>query len=258
MLSDTQKQNELRLLHKLKTHLVPAGYDPYGVLEKYRSLVQDAMRNMRRLLPFRLDQLIEESSYYDWETSRQSSILLLYGRTPHSTGLCWLSPAFFDLMNRFRAENRSVAFHCCQTETSMEVSIPAADVILDLIYQLLELQPSILRDQAWYESLHEKINLQEWRSKDLSLPISVLKEVLDKFPCAFLFIDRVDRIKGDIQRWMKHLVKLLQDSEHLVKIFLVASSNGNDEPNGNLYSENLEYMKDEFGEYFHALEMNQK
>ena len=256
----SQEHKEKASLSILKDKLLPDGYDPSITLVKYSSDVMESFKNPGRLSLLNFDRLINERVFKEWEESSRSCILLLHGRTAITTrDYSWLSPATFRLVESYRAENRLVLFHCVHDKVHMEQDIPAHVVLSSLVYQLLSARLSILRDQPQFEDLSRKISDPKWRTPPPKAPFAVLRELLDKHAEAYIFLDRIDRIKGDPDRFMDPLVDLVKQSRCRIKVFLVASSNNFNPPEGKLTQDVLADIEDRAGSgNFLHLMLNQK
>lgn len=91
------------------------------------------------------------------------------------------------------------------------------------------------------------------------MPFEVLGELLDSFPEVYILLDRVDRIKGDADRFLDPMVNLVKKSKCLTKIFLVASSNYHAHPDGKMTPEVLMSIEEGLGsDRFSSLNLNQK
>lgn len=233
--------------------------DPSDVLARYASEVGAAFRNTQRLQIFNFDRLVQTEPYSAWDSSSASCMMLLYGRTAVTrTGYSWLSPSIFQLIQQRRGQNRLVIFHLCQDQSVMEKQISAHSVLSNLITQLLDAKASILRDEARYQDLHRKITDPAWRGAQPTMPFAVLQELLDMFPEVNIFLDRVDRIKGDGHGFMNSLVTLIRECKSRINIFLVSSSNGYDRVGGQVSAELQESIENDLGsDRFWSLEWNQ-
>ena len=253
-------QKEGEILGVLKAKLLQDDYDSDKVLEVYSSMINDAFKNLPRVSPLRMDQLMQEESFRHWESQRRSCMMLLHGRTAtNRTDFSWLSPAVLHLIKWFRGKIQMVAFHCCQDELFMDQDIPAHVVISSIIYQLLEANVSLLRNQSRYQAFSKKISDPAWCATAPTLPFAVLGELLSENSNACILLDRIDRIKGDPDRFMESLVRLVKDSRCSIKILLVASSNGYEIPEGKMRPDLLESIEYELGgQRFVSLLLNQK
>ena len=75
------RYKEKTQLSVLKKYLLPGGYDPDDVLEKYSSAVNDSFKNPGRLAKLNIDKLMQNVSFQRWKDFDGSSLMLLYGRT---------------------------------------------------------------------------------------------------------------------------------------------------------------------------------
>ncbi|MCJ1383605.1 hypothetical protein MMC17_006719 [Xylographa soralifera] len=242
-------QHERRLLAALKAKLVPKDYDSERDFDDYRIMVSNAFKNLPRKSPLDVDHLLQEITFKHWETSGRSCMMLLSGKTAATrTDFSWLTPATLYVADQCRENSRLTAIHCCHDEAFMEEDVPAQTVLSSIIYQLLEAKVTILRDQSRYQALSARISDAAWRASDLKAQFAVLHELLNDERNVYILIDRVDRIKGQPDRWVQPFVKLMKDSNCKLKILLVASSNGFELPEGKIDSDLVETLRYELGE----------
>ena len=130
----------------------------------------------------------------------------------------------------------------------MEEDVPAQNVLSSMIYQLLETKMTILHDQSRYQAFNDRISAAAWGASDLKAPFAVLHELMNNERKVCILLDRVDRIKGQPDRWMQPFVKMMKESSCELKIFLVASSNGFEVPEGKIDSDLLESLRYELAE----------
>ena len=253
-------QNELKLLNKIKAKLLPEGYDNVQILQDYSSTVANAFKNLRRISPLNAELVMQEDVFMKWETQRRSALMVLYGRTAVTrTDLSWLSPMIFYLVDRYRGSKQTVACHCCHDPVFMDRVTPAYAVISNIIYQLLEAHPSLLRDQTRYQRIYERISEPEWRATPPKTPFSLLGELLNEFTSAYILLDRIDRINGELYRFMEPLAQLIKNHKCKVKILVLACSTGYEIPEGKLGTDLMVNLEHELGqEGFFSLALNQK
>lgn len=249
--------NQNALLNTLKGHLLPDGYDPRRALEQYSSDVKQAFENPGRLRLLNIDEFKEEAAFDCWEKSAKSHILLLRGSTVVTTvDFSWLSPAVLHLIDQYRAKDRLVVSYCCHDRVHMEKDTPLHVVLSSLIYQLLEAKASILQDRPRFEELKQKFSDPKWRANTATLPFAILKELLTMFEEVYIMLDRIDRIKGDADRFINPLVRMVAESKCKLKVLLVASSNPH-----NLSGEKLtrDVVKEELGpKHFSTMTLDQR
>ena len=166
------KRKDLEPYQTLREKLVLGDYNPDKILNEYDALLRETFSHLKRLPYFNIDALLQNSKYIHWRTCPHSCILLLQGNTVCSQrDLSWLSPATVGLVNILRREGCIVAFHCCQVNDFMHKDIPAYIILSAIICQLLEAQPSILRDQILYADLKSKIDNPGWRHNSLNFQV---------------------------------------------------------------------------------------
>lgn len=245
---DSHVHNQNALLNTLKEHLLPDGHEPRRALDQYISDVKQAFENPGRLRLLNMDEFEEEAAFNGWEKSAESHMLLLRGSTVVTTvDYSWLSPAVFHLIDLYRAQYRVVIHHCCHARVHMEKDTPIHVVLSSLIYQLLAAKIAILQDRPRYQELKQKFSDPKWRANTATLPFAILKELLTMFEEVYIMLDRVDRIRGDADRFIEPLVRLVAESTCKLKIFLVASSNPHNLLGEKLTRDVVDSAKEELG-----------
>lgn len=241
-------RTERRLLKETKGKLPLSGdFDPAHILEDDISEIREAFRNLPRVSPFNPDLLELSNQFADWEKSEKACMMLLHGRTAAPKGNCsWLSPATFRLIERYRSQGDTVVSHFCH-RSNMEKDTPAYVVISSLIYQLLDSQASMLRDEAHYQKLSRMLSDPGWRTIRPQIAFDVLAGLLGLFPKVYVLLDRVDRIKGDADYLMDMLTDLIKAAKGTTKIFLVASSNGDRLPGRKMTEDLIESVEQDLG-----------
>ena len=256
----SQVHEDRRMLGILKSQLLPDSHDPNDTLSRYSSEVRQSFRNPGRLNLLNVDQLMQEPIFKQWENSRKSSMMLLQGRTAITPpDYSWLSPVTFRLIDLYRTQNCLVIFHCCHDRVFMERDTPAHVVVSSLVYQVLDAQSSVLRDQQRFEELKRKLSDRSWSASSATAAFAVLSELLESFSKVYILLDRVDRVKGDPDKFLEPLVNLVKWSKCTIKVFLTASSNQQSLPEGKLTPDLLESIDEQLGSQgFSMLTMNQK
>ena len=244
----------------LKKILLQDSPDPSDVLTRYSEEVRECFRNPGRLSHLNVDQFTQETPLRQWEDSQKSCMILLQGRTAITTrDYSYLSPATFHLIDWYRRQRCRVIFHCCHDKVFMDKDTPLHVVLSSLIYQMLDAESPILRDQLRFEKLKQQVSDPAWRSGSPKLAFAVLGELLDIVSEVYIFLDRIDRIKGPPDRFMEPLVRLIKSATCNMKVFCTASSNNQDNPEGKMTSDFLENIQEELGpQRFFSLMMNQK
>lgn len=242
--------NQIALLNVLKVHLLPDGYDPRRALERYSSDVKQAIENPGRLRFLEMDEFKEfkeNAAVSRWEKSMTSHMLLLQGLTTVTTvDFSWLSPAVHHLIAQYRAMNHVVVSHCCHDRVHMEKDTPVNFVLSSVMYQLLEAKASILHYRPNFEDLKQKFSDPKWRGNTTSL-FATLEKLLAMFEEVYIMLDRVDRIRGDADRFMEPFVKLIANSKCKLKIVLLASLNPHKLRGGTLIQDIVDNAREELG-----------
>lgn len=243
----------------LKDLLLQDGPEPGTTLDRYSLEVRQCFKNPGRLTLLNVDQLMQEPAFRQWEDSHKSSMILLQGRTAiTSRDYSYLSPAIFHLVDQHQVQGHQVIFHCCHDRVFMDKDTPVHVVLSSLVFQLLNAKSSILRDQLRFEDLKRRFKDPAWRLASPKPGFVVLGKLLGLFTEIYIFLDRVDRIKGSPDRLLDPLANLVKTSRCKVKVFLTASTNHQD-PEGKLTPDLLKDVQEELGsQRFSCLTFNQK
>lgn len=253
-------QLETERLGTLKRKLLLGRPDPLNILEQYSSMIRVAFKNPGRLRNLNFDQVIDDNAFRHWESAKVSSMILLHGTTALTkTDYSWLSPAVFRLVDRYRDQHKPVFFHFCHDRAFMEPDTPVQVVLSSLIYQVLVANPSVLHDVSLYQELCLKFSDSEQHASLAQTALDVLKSLLDRLPQAYLLLDRVDRIKGNMRSFMNLLVELIQNCRATIKILLVASSNRQTHLEVKMTADLLETVEEDLGsQKFCRLRLDQR
>ncbi|KAL8791721.1 MAG: hypothetical protein Q9195_005658 [Heterodermia aff. obscurata] len=259
-LRDTREQVERKRLGELKVKLLQGNPTPKEILEQYSSAVSGAFKNPGRLRNLNVNDIIQNETYTNWEKYKKSSIMLIHGTTELKRGdYSWLSPATFHFIRHFNDQHRLVLFHCCHDRNFMESDTPFHLVLSSLIFQILEAQPAVLRDGSQYHELLTKVSDPAWQANYPQSAFEVLRQLLSSLPEVYLFLDRIDRIKGSASRFLESLGDLVKNSKNVLKVLLVASSNRQGHPEGKMTQHVLESLEEELGsQRFLRLRLDQK
>ena len=253
-------QIERQRLAELKVKLLQGKYTPNAIVNKYSSAVSEAFKNPGRLRNLDVNSITQNETYINWETYRKSSILLIHGTTELKKGdYSWLSPAIFYFIRHFNHQHRFVLFHCCHDTNFMESDTPVYVVLSSLIFQILEARTAMLQDSSQYQELLSKTSGPAWQASSAQTAFEVLHNLLSSFPEVYLFLDRIDRIKGNARRFLESLGELVKNSKTVLKVLLVASSNRQGHPEGKMTKHVLESLEEDLGsQRFLQLRLDQK
>ncbi|KAI9685231.1 MAG: hypothetical protein M1822_004604 [Bathelium mastoideum] len=254
---DIEARDEGALLNRLKELIEPPVEDRAGRLAEYQRALDGAFQNMRRFSPFEMQVLEDQKAYQIWSRNFPSSLLLLYGETrAHAGHCCWLSPALFSVVGQAQSQGKIVAWFCCQKDATLNDSVSITTIVRDLVDQLLEQSRSQLRKQAWYEEILPYAKTVSNGTPDLSALFALLQKVSQAFSEVLLVIDRSDLVRGETWNWLQHFVSAIKNSSQTLRVLLIASSNGNTEPNGKLESQVFGDLEAELHHRFLKLELN--
>ncbi|KAI9666538.1 MAG: hypothetical protein M1821_004474 [Bathelium mastoideum] len=255
--TDIEARDEGALLNRLKELIEPPVEDRAGRLAEYQRALDGAFQNMRRFSPFEMQVLEDQKAYQIWSRNFPSSLLLLYGETrAHAGHCCWLSPALFSVVGQAQSQGKIVAWFCCQKDATLNDSVSITTIVRDLVDQLLEQSRSQLRKQAWYEEILPYAKTVSNGTPDLSVLFALLQKVSQAFSEVLLVIDRSDLVRGETWNWLQHFVSAIKNSSQTLRVLLIASSNGNTEPNGKLESQVFGDLEAELHHRFLKLELN--
>ena len=226
-------------------------------LTEYEVALKNAFRNLRRFKPFEMSMLEGQETYQVWSRNSSSSLLLLYGRTrAHAGHCCWLSPALLAIKKETEGQRKAFGWFCCQKDATLVDQVPITAVVRDFIDQLLEQGRPRLRNQAWYEVVLRYAKAVSNGRQDVNAHFELLQKVSESFADVILVIDRSDLVKGEPWNWLRHFAKLIKSSPHNIRVLLIASSNGNTEPNGKLEPHFFTELEEELRHRFLSLELN--
>ncbi|KAL8714530.1 MAG: hypothetical protein Q9220_001478 [cf. Caloplaca sp. 1 TL-2023] len=247
-LKASHARTEQQLLKELKSDLLlPDTFEASQRLEDYKHEVRERLRNIPKVTPLKFDSLLQNREFCDWEGSQRSCIMLLHGKTVNARGGCsWLSPATFNLVDRYRDQKRTTIFHTCH-EAAMVKDIPLHTVVSSLVYQLLEAKASILRDERRHQELGRKIIDRGWTAPRAGKAFEVLSELLQRFGHVHILVDRIDRIKGDADAFFEPWINLVKHAKGRIQVFFTASSNGFSDPQGKMTEDIIENVKADLG-----------
>jgi len=209
----------------------------------YERRLADTFDNIRRLPPFDAKkQLFLRDEFIDWRDDRKSSLLLLQGKTvaPDRTLLSWHSSA----TTRLACESDKYLgtkgldlipiLSCfCQVvdywdENSSRVQ-SADTVISRMVCQLLKMEVArpLLRDDSRYGKLKRDIeDLGTLPATESAEKLGRLYSMLERLFAdlalkrAFIILDRVDRIQGNMDKFLDPLLGLLQKSKCVLKVLI--------------------------------------
>ena len=199
-------------------------------LDTYQGKLDEAFHNLRRWAPFQFVHLQEADQYHSWINSRQSSFLLLCGKTKkHNGDCCRWSPALKAIYGQIsQNEEIGIGTYLCQPERWSNGEVSAVQVLQDLIYQLLENPGFPLLDPEESRSLEEAIT-QAGSGGNTESYLHLLDHVIHRRQQVFLLVDRSDRIQG--RKWMEDLAKHLKRADCITKVLLIGSTEQYDSMN---------------------------
>ncbi|KAG7005473.1 hypothetical protein G7Y79_00019g046530 [Physcia stellaris] len=237
----SQAQIEKERLQILKAKLLPNGFDPRDELDRYSSAVRETFKNPVKIQNLNINRVVEDSAFSRWENSRKSTLMLLHGSTAITRGdYSWLSPSVFHLITHYRQQGKTALFHCCHNSVFMEEDTPVHAVISSL-------------------EIISKSSSPQWQESSSNDAWKVFQVLLGLVPEVYILLDRVDRIRGSAHRFLSSLVNLIQSSQSIIKVFLVASSNRQGHREGKMTEELLESTGEELGpQQFLRLRLDQK
>ena len=246
--TESQVQIEKIRLGELRVKLLQETRTPNDVLDDYSSAVSAAFKKPGRLKNLDVNDIAQNETYINWENSPKSSLMLIHGTTELKKGdYSWLSPAMFHFIKHFKDQRKFVLFHCCHDRNYMEPDTPPYVVLSSLIFQILEARTTILHDSSQYQELLSKVSDPAWQASSPQSAFDVLNKLLGSLPEVYLFLDRIDRIKGSASRFLESLGELVKNSGNVLKVLLVASSNRQGHPEGKMTKNVLEGLEESLG-----------
>ncbi|KAI3323399.1 hypothetical protein HD806DRAFT_84955 [Xylariaceae sp. AK1471] len=224
--ANREKERLFILISELSEYQI----QPDQTVSDYSALLSSSFKRPPGLAQFSLDMLTRDKAYQLWNTSKGNCCLVLNGRTTAAqTSFCWLSPASMGLASALREEARhrvdvsrvAVAEIYCQKKDLMPGNVKQKSVIVSLILQLLEADPTVLRDVDQFERLHNRLNKP---FSDVDQILKLLVETMLSFDTVYVVIDRVDRISGDfMQMFLQNVIA--RHTSTKVRAFFVAARN---------------------------------
>ena len=141
----------------------------------------------------------------------------------------------------------------------MESDTPVYVVLSSLIFQILKAQTVVLQDPSHYQELMSKVSDPAWQASSAQSAFEVLHQLLSSLPEIYIFLDRIDRIKGNASRFLESLGESIKNSKNVLKVFLVASSNRQGHPEGKMTQHVLESLEEDLGSHrFFRLRLDQR
>ena len=233
-MTETQHAERVRKLQKaLGRHHSESKAHRDLDLSEYRhfllSLLAHAPAELARLSAADLEHLPE---YQRWDAAR-SSLLFLHGRNDASWPMpqSWLSLAAVDLVDRLRESETKplVVFQRCGPEDAAE------DVVKEMISQLLDLEPSVVREADDMRDLEARIAGGEvgevvplYRREEAGEERNLLDEyaaaltrIVERCPRAVHLVVNRPELCGGEKMWgfVKAMLRLVDETE--VKVMLV-------------------------------------
>ena len=229
------------LLESFQQMLHAETQDIQTFVRKYDESLAKTFGNVKRLPQFDPDtQYLGGSAFTNWRNQNNSSVTLLRGRTvaPDRTLLCWHSPVTTKLVltpekyltNSRISELPPVLYCFCQTAAYHEGCQPslisAYTVIAMLIYQLLSCKNSrsVLRDEQSYTKLKREVEQLGGQPAfdQLSMLGSILANLLTDqgLKEVFIVLDRVDRIQGNLEFFLRIMLAVAEKTKCVLKILL--------------------------------------
>ncbi|KXH59836.1 hypothetical protein CSAL01_08473 [Colletotrichum salicis] len=140
-------------LEKIRSLLGLSPVNTSTLLRDFASSLENDFSHLRRIPPFRAEDLTSNTSFKDWLDAalvKSSTFLLIQGRTvaPHDSNVAWVSQATVEAVRRLQEKKAIFAWHLCKPEGIHESDygdihpVPTAAVVLaSLGYRLLEMMP---------------------------------------------------------------------------------------------------------------------
>jgi hypothetical protein len=237
VIEDNGRIESIRDLLQLDLNLVDIS------LRDYERNLNQTFEGFKRLPPFDVDaDLFRNRKFNEWRKSDISSLLLLHGSTvaPDQTIFSWLSPGAVGLVSGFeeffQIKEVILLRHFCQTSDSWDERQKKATsftVLSSLIFQMLRSEKGklLLRDENAFVELRRDIetlnSIDPGRTTERVKKLySILSSILarTKPENIVIVVDRVDRIEGDLYRFLDPLMALIKSAACTLQVFLTLQS----------------------------------
>jgi hypothetical protein len=208
-------------------------------LQEYANDLSQKFEGHRGLPPFDADAcLFSNRRFNQWRKSEQASLMILHGATvaPNQTILSWISPGAVALVSNFEELFQSarpiLLRHFCQVDDSWDArpnKVSPSTVLASFIFQILRSEKGkpLLREENTYAELRDNLEtfaaIQRTRATDrVEKLYSILRSILTKSKLrnVLIVVDRVDRIEGDLYRFLDPLMSLLKQTDCTLKVFM--------------------------------------
>lgn len=200
--------------------------------EKYRMQLQEFAEDPKRT-KMDLETLRKTDQYFNWISSKQSSLLVLSGQNERgiieSRGrCCWLSPAVIDFIDESRQNGRFLLYHLNLRHQNQRDDPTAHDIFISFAAQLLTKRPKLLRDPTEFRRLQSRLQSLDWEDdieEICDFLIHILNLLEDRSPVEII-LDRIDVCSGLISEvmLMNALLRMVRSVNCTVKILVVACS----------------------------------
>lgn len=155
----------------------------------------------------------------------------------HSATYSWLSPATVYIAENIQCEKNILAFYCCHPELRTQRH-PIADVMSNIIFQIVRQKSEILRDRfQHFQSMVQKWKMlssnategivgEDFEKAIIQSTVQLLREALTAVNKQdtrklYIILDRVDQCDCKTTYLMNELAKLVRDDSCKVKIAVV-------------------------------------
>lgn len=191
-------------------------------------LLEDAFATGKRKFKTAAEMYEQEGTFRFWNSCQHSCLLLFHGLTmnegrayPHTYS--WLSPAAIRIAKTLRQETDHVAYYCCHPMPNFAGNIPVLDVLSNLICQILEWNPALLRE-------HEYQWLQKIKTESFESTSTVFHELLMLAAAVkpvYIVLDRADQCSGRKYKLLHMLIDAVRTARAagcVVKMLVVVDS----------------------------------
>jgi hypothetical protein len=236
-IEDDSRVESIRDLLQLDLNLVDTS------LREYESDLNQTFEGFKRYPLFDVDAgLFRSRKFNEWRKSDISSLLLLHGSTvaPDQTIFSWLSSGAVRLVSDFeeffQAKEVTLLRHFCQTSDGWDEREKKATpftVLSSFIFQILRSDKGklLLRDENAFAELRHDIgtlnHIEPGRTTERVKKLySILSSILAKTKPKniVIVVDRVDRIEGDLYRFLDPLMALIKSTACTLQVFLTLRS----------------------------------
>jgi hypothetical protein len=191
-------------------------------LREYRRVLASCFDADRHREKLTLSDFLLTSCGKDWE-SKGSLLLILFGRNEvgiSTVSHSWLSPVAVDLVESLLDSGHTVVYEIC-TKSSTLIGLMSR-----LIYQLLEKNPSVIRQAEDFQHIESKVSLSGTRSDKVKALGKALLHIINLHQNQVsIVLNRPELCEeGSPVEYIESMLSLVKDAKTHLKIMIVQRS----------------------------------